>query len=240
MILERIHGSRFSRVRRLWEGQTVVLIGGGTSLTIEQVELVRTTNVRCIAVNDAYLLAPWAEVSYAADSKFHRWHSKGVDEKGNPIELERAGLTKEEVIERWKSFAGQKCSIQGAGNNIEDDRVHILKNKTYPIHANGLSSEPEYLFTGRNSGYQALNLAVLSGARRVSLIGYDGKPGEKRTHWFGEHPTATPPDVFGAHRQAMKEAVPLLKKLGVEVINCSPGSAIECFPKMRLEDALCG
>lgn len=229
MILDRVIASRFSRVRRLWEGQTVALIAGGPSLTIAQVEHVRTSKVRCIAVNASYLIAPWADVCYFADSHFWRWHHEGI---------ECAGLAAEEVREKFHAFAGQKCSIENSGANVTDDAVHMLRNKTFPKHGNGLSLDADALVTGRHSGFQALNLATLAGAKRVLLLGYDGQPREQRTHWFGSHPRPTPLDAYRVYRQAFTEAKSPLERIGVEVLNCSPGSAIETFPKMNIEDVL--
>ncbi|HCZ48509.1 MAG TPA: hypothetical protein DCZ11_05850, partial [Gammaproteobacteria bacterium] len=47
----------------------------------------------------------------------------------------------------------------------------------------GLSASPLRIHQGGNSGYQALNLAVLLGAERVILLGYDMHGG----HWHGRH-----------------------------------------------------
>lgn len=66
----------YARVERLWPGSTVVCLGSGPSLTKADVESVRG-RARVIAVNDTYRLAPWADVLYACDSKWWRWH-KGV------------------------------------------------------------------------------------------------------------------------------------------------------------------
>ena len=118
--------------------------------------------------------------------------------------------------------------------------MHLLRNKNYPHNGTGLSLDPEYLVTGSNSGYQALNLAVLAGAKTIILIGYDGhtpKPGEK-THWFGDHPRREPDAVFPLYVQSFKAAAKAIKAAGVRVINCSPNSAIDVFEKMDITDAL--
>lgn len=214
---------------RLWEGKTVVLIGGGSSLTIYQVEHVRNSRVHCIAVNASYLIAPWADVCYFADSHFWKWHSQGV---------ECAGLSAEEVREKFQTFAGQKCTIQNSGANVTDEAVHTLRNKTFPRHGVGLSVDPEALITGRNSGFQALNMATLAGAKRILLLGYDGDPLQGKTHWHGEHPRPTPVEAYPHYRLAFSAVESDLKKMGVEVINCSPGSAIDTFPKIPIERAL--
>jgi hypothetical protein len=118
--------------------------------------------------------------------------------------------------------------------------VHLLRNKHFPNNGTGLSLDPECLVTGHNSGYQAINLAVLAGAKTVILLGYDGhtpKQGEK-THWFGDHPRREPDAVFELYRKSHAAGAAAIKAAGVCVINCSPGSAIKAFEKMELSDAL--
>lgn len=232
MILRRIDGERFSEVLPNWRGLTVAVLGGGPSLTVEAFERVGIARkdglLRAVAVNDSYLLAPWADVHYAADSHWHHWHTEGIDKAS-------LGLSACQVRERWGTFAGQKCTIQNSGGNVTDERVHMLRNR----EGMGLSRDPRVLVSGRNSGFQALNLAVLAGANRILLLGFDGKPGENdRGHWHGGHPRPTPREAYPLYRQAMSAAENPLLELGVEVVNCCPGSAIDSFPKRLLEEVL--
>lgn len=102
-----------------------------------------------------------------------------------------------------------------------------------------LEDRPGYLATGRNSGYQAINLAVHYGAQRILLLGFDMKKTNGRTHFFGSHP----PSLERAHPYAVwwqhfAKLAKVLELRGVEVINCTPGSALTCFRKARLSDAL--
>lgn len=235
-ILHRNEADRFSRVLPAWQGLTAVLLGGGPSLSQQQVAQVRDAHVagavRVIAVNDAYLWAPFADMHYAADSHWHRWHTEG-------IEKPQLGLVANQVRERWATFAGQKCTIQNSGANVTDDAVHMLRNKTYPNHGMGLSLDPAELVTGRNSGFQALNLAILAGATRIILLGYDGQPAiDGKTHFSGPHPRPTPTAAYPLYRQAMSAAENAIEAAGVTVLNCSPGTGIDTFPKRVLDEAL--
>jgi hypothetical protein len=236
MILRRRIADRFSEVIPAWAGETVVLIGGGPSLTLDQVEQVRVAHAareaRVIAINDAYLWAPWADVHYAADVRWHRWQDQGVAKPD-------LGLTAGQARAAWSEFAGEKCSIENSTGHVDDDAVHLLRNAHGAVNGFGLSLDPRALVTGRNSGFQALNLAVLAGAKTIILLGFDGKQGaDGRAHWFGEHPEPTPAAAFAIYRQAMSAAENDLEVAGVRVLNCSPGSAIDTFPKVLLEDAL--
>ncbi|MCR4331299.1 MAG: hypothetical protein NUV34_01125 [Sulfuricaulis sp.] len=124
--------------------------------------------------------------------------------------------------------------------NIEDAAVHLLRNKNFPSNGTGLSLDPEYLVTGGNSGFQALNFGVLAGAKSILLLGYDAREpiGNAPSHWFGHHPKREPVAAYALYRQSMKAAAGAIKSAGVRVLNCSPGSAIDCFEKIKIEDAL--
>lgn len=235
MILDRLADSRFSTVRRALVGGTAILLGGGPSLSLELFERARAAhggNVRAIAINDAYLLAPWAEVLYAADQHWWKWHSEGVDKPW-------MGLTSSRVREKFDAFAGQRCSIWNTSHPLPDGDVHFLKNYHGDTNGHGLSDDPEKLVTGWNGGWQALNLAILAGARKIILLGFDGRCAADGTqHWHGGHPKRTPDAAYEHYRRAFSAGEAAIEAAGVRVFNCSPGSAIDSFPKMALEAAL--
>jgi hypothetical protein len=235
VILRRLPESRYSEVAPEWKGRTVAILGGGPSLTMDQVETVRMANVagllQCIAVNDAYLCAPWADVLYAADAKWHEWHKQGISKPG-------LGLNAAQVALLFKSFAGQKCSIATQQNRITDDATHVLKNKHGNAHGSGISLDPQYIVTGSHSGHQALNVAILAGAATVLLLGFDGKAVDGRTHWHGGHPEVAPAHDWASRARAWTESQHAIRATGVRIINCSPVSSINHFEKMTLEQAL--
>lgn len=101
----------------------------------------------------------------------------------------------------------------------------------------GLSHHPCCL-RGSHSGIQAINLAVLFGASRVVLLGFDMKPAvDGRNHFFGEHPN-------GSHVNYVRRLkdydglVDDLKTARVEVVNATRDTAIRTFPRLPLAAAL--
>jgi len=109
------------------------------------------------------------------------------------------------------------------------------------VHAHnhsGLCRTPWEVHQGFNSGFQALNLAYHFGAERVLLLGFDMQvaPGEK-THFFGDYPPDTGLQVPSPYKEFARAFGPLardLASLGVEVINCSPSTALECFQRSSI------
>jgi hypothetical protein len=168
---------------------------------------------RVIAINDAYRLAPWADVLYACDAKFWKWQHRMH-------------------AEAIASFAGLRFALtRDAG---QWPGVQVLQN----TGETGLELKPTGLRTGRNSGYQAINLAVHLGAARILLLGYDmSRDVDGRTHWFGDHPdrVRSPLSTF---RRVFDAIVAPLQAQGIAVINCSRHTALTCFPVMALEAAL--
>jgi hypothetical protein len=102
----------------------------------------------------------------------------------------------------------------------------------------GLSRDPTGLRNGRNSGYQAVNLAFLYGASRIVLLGYDMQRWGGKTHFFGDHKHAASRPPFDQFRRQFASLVKPLAKSGVTVINATRHSVLTCFPKQPLREAL--
>lgn len=183
-----------------------IILGGGPSLTQADVDLCRGKGL-VIAINDAYRLAPWADVLYAADAKWWAWH-KGVPD-----------------------FRGLKFSLQP--DAAQWPGVTVLTN----TGEQGLELNPGGLRTGRNSGYQAINLAVHLGATRLVLLGYDMQLTGGKAHWFGEHPDRQH-SPYATFLERFTHIVEPLAAVGVEVVNSSRETALTLFPRVPLEDAL--
>lgn len=194
-------------VPRLCPGGTVVCLGTGPTLTEADVAYVRG-KATVVAVNDAFRLAPWAEVLYACDGKWWYWHwLKGA-----------------------RAFDGLKVALDQAAKRYAG--VTVLKK----TGETGLELDPTGLRAGRNSGYQAINLAVHLGAARIVLLGYDMRSNGK-DHFFGAHPDSSKPP-YAICLQRFATLVEPLKAAGVQVINCTPGSALTCFPCASLAEVL--
>lgn len=221
MLLKPTTGG-YGEVTRAWAGGVAVCIATGPSLTATQVEQVRAARADgrvagVIVVNDAYLIAPWADVLYYADAGVNDWLAWHRDRP------------------EFKAFAGQQCMV-------DVDRPH-LKPQDAPVLLRfapgcGLSTDPGGICGGMNSGHQALNLAALSGAATVLLLGYDGKRGEDgRAHFFGQHPDGTEPpykEVVANMRAIANDA----QARGIRIVNCTPDSAIDCFERGKIGQAL--
>lgn len=188
--------------------KTVAIIANGPSLTPAQVNYLRGRAL-VIAVSDAYRLAPWADIVYSSCKPWWDVHRDNVDALGVTGEL----WTQSE--DAAQTYALERIPHRGGGE--------------------GLVS---WTCCGGCSGEHATHLAVwryeLGAGDRIILVGHDmGATG--RGHWFGDHPA---PLVNGADFPSMLKTWPALARdmaaRGIDVVNCTTKSAIDCFPKQEL------
>lgn len=88
-----------------------------------------------------------------------------------------------------------------------------------------------------NSGAGAISLAAHLGATRVLMLGYDCQRTGGKAHWHGDHPAGLGNAGSLAKWPAIFEKLASVL-VGTEIINCSRDTALACFPRVRLEDAL--
>lgn len=200
----------YATVPKLWPGGVVVCMASGPSLTPEDAEYVRGKVDGVIVVNTTYKMAPWADALVASDYRWWNWH-KGA-----------------------KDFPGLKYATS---KHVKWSGVQILRN----TGATGLELDPSGLRHGHNSGYRALGLAYHFGAKTIMLLGYDCKRGTpdnpKLEHWHGDHPVPSRSE-YPFFAKQFRTLVQPLKEQGVEVINCTPGSALDCFQMADLRDVV--
>lgn len=139
---------------------------------------------------------------------------------------------------RWWQFYGGVPMFRGVKYSLEYSGYPDV----FQLHnsgSDGIDLDWPNIKTGCNGGYQAINLAVHFGCRRIILIGYDMQHTGGKSHWHGDHPQGL------NNAQRVESWIPFyddlaveLKKIGVEVINCTIETALKCFPRADLREAL--
>ena len=197
-----------------WTGRTAVVIASGPSLTEEQCDFVgyaADEPTLCVAVNTAYQMAPFADVFYAGDFLFHKTHHARMLKAKYP----RTQL--------WT------CDPSAA------ERFQL--NRWKGVNKEGLGTEHIYL--NGNSGAQAINLAYLFGARKILLLGFTMREIDGKKHFHGDHEKPlVQKQLFEEWLLKMEHVARDAKRLGCEIINCDPLSAMTCFPMGKLEGHL--
>lgn len=173
-------------------------------------DAVLAAGVPAIAINASFRLAPWAWMLYAADSE---WWAHEANRDAH-------------------AFAGLKvtCRVPVAG-------VHMLRDSG----STGFDPDPAFVRTGNNSGHQAVHIAAHAGAARILLAGFDMRKAGDGDHWHGAHPQGLRETTAETYARWVERFEPMARALadrGVDVVNCTPGSALRCFRRARLEDEL--
>lgn len=217
MPTQTITTNHYWEVPRVWEDKKVVVMATGPSLTTEQVQEVEDSDAAVVVVNDSWQLAPWADVLYACDMKWWKWHHE----------------------EARKSFEGLRVTNDNTKQIFQSfPELSVLHGK----HAPGFSRESSTIHYGRNSGYQAVNLALLTGTKTVILLGFDYNYNHRNgaAHWFGDHPDKVRTGEAGFKRwiKEWETTVDDVKQFGARIINCSPGTSLTLYETMELTDAL--
>jgi hypothetical protein len=167
---------------------------------------------RVIVINTSFRDAPWADVLYGCDAYW--WDAYWQEARA--------------------TCAGEFWTLDQRAADLWG--VKHLVSFDLP----GLSKRPGIIHQGGNSGYQAVNLAYLAGAKRIALLGYDMQDApDGRRHHHADHPGTLNKRTNGA--SWIVRFAPLAAGLaaeGIEVINCTPGSALKCFPMAELTEVL--
>lgn len=194
-----------------WTDQIVAVVASGPSATDEPLDPLRDLGIATIAVNTSFRLVPWADMLYACD---YRWWEKFDGMPG------WTGL---------KVSQDPACQLAGWG-----------VRRVYANHASDRIEMKRVANIGwaGNSGFQAINIAAQSGARRIVLIGFDqGGPERWHAPHGPGHPTPRQADI-DRHRRATDAAYGQLLDHGIEAILTSRRSALQNYPVMSLEEAL--
>jgi hypothetical protein len=195
-----------------WTERPVAVVASGPSTGKFPVEDLRD-RFAVIAIKATVDKVPWADVVYGCDDPW--WRS-------------RRGL---------QDFSGIKIS-HGRIVTSQYKDIHKVEIKSV---ARMLVDEPLVIGSGKNSGFQAVNLAVQFGAKKILLVGFDMSD-RGGTHWYGRNtaPGMSNPTEFNFQRwcRDFADAKSDLDKMGVKVINGSPMSALKCFPFGGIQDAV--
>ena len=228
------------QVPHIWEEGDVWIIGGGPSVpkqfdVPEKIihSVVRGTSSpsayspymtslhdkHVIGVNVAYLIGDWIDMVFFGDSGFFLQH--------------QGALSK---------FQGLRVSCHPKAESISWVK-YLSRDKSHPL---GISSNPKKVSWNGNSGAAAISVAANAGAKRIILLGFDMKlGGDNVQHWHDLYGRSAINDErrarkmpFHRHLRGFPEIARDAKNRGIEVLNASTDSAIECFRKVSVKELL--
>ena len=172
-----------------------------------------------IAVQDAWRLVPWADVLYGCDPHWWEYH-KGTGFKG----------------EKWSTHNHKSEELETNDKSKAHDQYGV--RCVLGCMGNEFSLDPAVIHFGNNSGFQAINLAILFGCTHITLIGFDMRAVDGKSHFFGNHPQELQTGID--YERFVKYYDCAARKLPdhIRIVNATPDSALRCFPMMSLEKAM--
>ncbi len=194
-----------------WHGKDAFIVGGGASLKGFDFEWL--LNRAMIGINDAFRLGKVCSRMMFGDDKYWR-------------------ATKWE-LEEYAKQGGIVYSISPMTTPNTLPWIHQLTRG-----GNGLSDNPAVIGWNHNTGAAGLNLALLLGARRVFLLGFDMTDIGGATHWHNRRPGPTHKSSFDRFLNGFAIIVKSMGKFpGREVFNVTNGvSRIEGFPRITVPE----
>lgn len=101
----------------------------------------------------------------------------------------------------------------------------------------GIDQRPSFVAWNKSSGGSAINFAYHLGASKIVLLGYDMHKVDGKTNWHDDHPSHNK-DPYWRFLRPFPFIAKDAESLNLTIINATPGSAIDCFPIMTLENYL--
>jgi len=228
------------KVPRIWEEGDVWIMGGGPSVpkqfdipdrVIQNVVKGVSTpaayspymsvlhDKHVIGINVAYLIGDWIDMVFFGDKGFFLKHQQGLSK-----------------------FSGLKVSCHPRANDLNWVK-YVARDKK---HSRGISSDSRTVSWNGNSGAAAISVAAHAGAKRIILLGFDMKVGEKDIqHWhdlYGRFAAKDPKKrkrmPFYRHLAGFPQIAKDAKRMGIEILNACPDSAIECLKKVTVKEIL--
>ena len=213
-------------IEPIYHGETAIIVGTGPSLTPEVIQTAakaqKEGKVRLFGMNMAFSVLD-LDLLHGCNIAFwdHYWPE-----------------VKDLRCHKWTTRPELKGKYSGL-NYIQERWEDCL------------STDPSYITAHHGSSAQAMGLAYHYGIKTMLLVGFDMRfPGKVNRHHYNEsrhfhdetpltsqHWPMTGPN--GELDGLIREFVTINpERLGIEIINCTPGSAMTCFPMMDLDKAL--
>lgn len=198
-----------------WGDRPVAVIGTGASMKGFDFERLRG-RWRVLAVKESWRDLPFADTVFGLDIPWMNWAASEI-----------AAL----------------CGRMNVALAVPDQELALtpisgplwLKRTS---RCDALSDDPTTIECGGNSGFGAFNFAYLKGAKRIVLFGFD----YGGAHYCEDRYVTRPPNQNSRYMAGWARNFDAtraqLDRAGVSVLNASPSSLVDAFPKVSHEEAL--
>lgn len=198
-----------------WNDRPVAIVGAGPSLRDFRYDRLRGP-WHVVAVNQS--IWPLRDIAHAAISIDIPWI------RGQAAEAVKLGVP---------------IYVAGPEHHqcpFVEDVTYLRRSRT-----TGFSERDDTIEMGGTSGYAALNFAFLKRAKSVVLFGFDysTRRGDHADDTlYAWHPPGHNARYWPRWAQNFREVIPQITKAGMQVLNASPESTIDAFPKCSVDGGL--
>jgi len=196
------------------KGCCVVVVAGGPSVRSARLKDYWHKAV-FVTVNNAAFLAPFAVMAYGCDARWWRYVDLLPEFNGVRVSQDEEFRTGNTGVRYIKSVRRERFEDQ-----FQHDKSRII-------------------WAG-NGGTQVLNLIAHAGPpAKICLVGYDMHLRSGK-NWHRDHPWRIPALAANVerHRRVTDAIAKDLQGLGIDVVNCSPGSALTSYRFSTLKQEL--
>jgi hypothetical protein len=218
---------RFSPVYQ--KHDNVLIIGGGESLKGFDFDQLLDFSGRIIVVNNVIFHVPRADYWMTVDPSKNRRPQKAMMKKRDGTYY----FCAQPKVEEWETPEYHRRWYP------EVHGIHYLERISNGDYS--LQEDKTKITTG-DSIYGALGLAYHMEAKKIAVLGLDVKG---FGHWYNDKDPYNghnqPEEKFNTYKENLKgifrSCLPQIKQRGIEIVNGSPESTIDAFPKMTPQEA---
>lgn len=198
-----------------WDDRPVAVISSGPSLIDFDFEKLRGAHV--LAVKGSIFDIPWADAGFGLGMpKFKDWRDKLAS-----VQSRVYWALPEDQLERTEPPPSKN--------------ITFLKR----VDGQSLSDDPSVIYGGGTSSFAALQVCIHKRAKQIVLFGFDFDGTACAKNGVGdEKRRAQSAANWLVRAEHFSVYVPYLTRLGINVVNACPASAIRCFQKVALQDGV--
>ena len=206
-----------------------MIVAAGPSLSDDQCAMLTERRAedgcRVFVVNNAYRYVPTADLLYACDFSWWKFHHGVRATDGQP------GVAA--VCPRIEKYSCENAAMRPYGTSL----ARLVPGRG--ILEPGKSVQRE-IRRGSGGGFQAAGLAIAYGATNIILVGMDCKKSRAGlSHRHGDHPLPLRNDQpFKTWADEFDSMAGPARQYGIRIVNCSLDSAIRAIPVSDLEREL--
>ena len=200
-----------------WSDKPLAIVGTGPSLKGFDFAALNDPRWRVLAVKQAVWDLPFADACFGLDIPWMRRERERLIELAARIPLYLAVPDEE---------PGKYDPIPHA--------INLIRTRVCDV----MSEKPTHIESGGNSGFGAVNLALLKRARRVVLFGYDYYAGHYCEDRYAHNAPGHNARYWPRWGENFIRCADQLKGCGMTVINASPRSTVDAFPKVTIAEGM--